>query len=82
MLLLDLYSMNTGFCCYYGNHYANGESTITQNIVDPYHPDFEGIWYHNLIHLWPNRASKSAIPVFQVSMATFLDFYEFWFFVS
>ncbi len=56
-----------------------GHSWSVQKFVATFHLNFWGICCENISLSWPNSGPKCAIPDFQVSMATFSNFYEFWF---
>ncbi len=55
---------------------------VMGKFVDKHMCNFVGYKWHNLTPSWSNGASKSAFPIFQVSMTTFSNFNEFWFITS
>ncbi len=76
------YSLKPHFHCYHGNWAQWGQSGFTKKTVTPSHFNVWMICQDNDIPPGPKRALKFAIQDFQVTMAAFSKFYEFWFIVS
>ncbi len=68
--------------CYRGNWIKSGLYGSTGKNATQVNYNFIAVWWKYPTSSWSNRASKSAFPDFQVTMAIFSNFYEFWFIVT